>query len=101
MVKYFRTFYFSVNTELIEIIPFKPAYRVQLLHYYADKQTTKLTSDQCLHTEKKTPKTKQKIKDLLPQADLPDVPDMTLSFFPIHLFESLKNLNTSLVFLLF
>lgn len=86
MVKYFKTFYFSVNTELIEIILFKPAYRVQLLHYYTDKQTTKLTSDQCLHIEKK-PKTKQKIKDLLPQADLPpDVPDMTLSFFPAHLF---------------
>lgn len=55
MVKYFKTFYFSVNTELIEIILFKTAYRVQLLHYYADKQATKLTSDQCLHIEKQKP----------------------------------------------
>lgn len=85
MVKYFKTFYFNASTELIEIILFKTAYRVQLLHYCADKQATKLKSDQCLHIGiKKTKlKTQQKIKDVLPQADLPDV---TLSFFPAHLF---------------
>lgn len=55
-------------------------------NYYitADKKATKLTSDQCFHIEKKKPKAQQKIKD--PQTDLPDVPDMTFSFFPAHLF---------------
>lgn len=80
---------FSVNTEIIEIILFKTAYRVQFFqtNYYITIQTNKPQSLQVIGVFilKKKPKTPQIIY-LLPQVDLSDVPDMTFSFFTAHLF---------------
>lgn len=90
MVKYSEIFYFSVNAELIEIILFKTAYRehfFQTNYYITSRQTSHKTYKWSVFSYWiKKPKAQQKIKDPLPQTDLPDVPDMTFSFFPAHLF---------------